>query len=191
MRNPPLLYLNRSNPLDICLDLKAYDPSDDGTSDHPTDLNAEGNLQPTEVLAGVEQPTYQDSTSTNYTYDAGNRLTQVQEKDAGGIVTATITRTYDGLDRLTQEVTAQGQLDYTYDNGARSCHRTLRGVDSRVMACPLRLEFLGANYHITSRDNARQHIILDARDCSVRLLVEAIPLVSPVVFPLTEPMTPQ
>jgi len=46
--------------------------------------------------------TYHDSTSTNYTYDAGNRITQVQEKNAGGTVTATITRTYDGLDRSIQ-----------------------------------------------------------------------------------------
>jgi YD repeat-containing protein len=48
--------------------------------------------------------TFQDGTSTKYTYDAGNRITQVQEKNANNVVTVTITRTYDGLDRLTQEV---------------------------------------------------------------------------------------
>jgi YD repeat-containing protein len=62
---------------------------------------------------------FPDSTSTNYTYDAGNRVTQVQEKDAGGAVTDTITRTYDGLDRLTQEVTAEGTVNYTYDTASR------------------------------------------------------------------------
>lgn len=62
---------------------------------------------------------FQDGTSTNYTYDGGNRITQVEEKDAGNAVTATITRTYDGLDRLTQEVTAQGTVNYTYDNASR------------------------------------------------------------------------
>ncbi|MBS0184287.1 MAG: RHS repeat protein [Nitrospira sp.] len=71
--------------------------------------------------------TFQDGTSTNYTYDAGNRITQVQEKNSGGTVTATITRTYDGLDRLTQEVTPQGQIDYTYDNASRRATMTVAG----------------------------------------------------------------
>jgi YD repeat-containing protein len=62
-----------------------------------------------------------------YTYDAGNRITQVQEKDSGGTVTATITRTYDGLDRLTHEVTAQGQIDYTYDTASRRTSMTVAG----------------------------------------------------------------
>ncbi len=71
--------------------------------------------------------TFQDGTSTNYTYDTGNRITQVQEKNSGGTVTATITRTYDGLDRLTQEVTPQGQIDYTYDNASRRATMTVVG----------------------------------------------------------------
>jgi YD repeat-containing protein len=71
--------------------------------------------------------TFHDNTSTNYTFDAGNRITQVQEKDSGGSVTATITRTYDGLDRLTQEVTPQGQIDYTYDNASRRTSLTVAG----------------------------------------------------------------
>jgi RHS repeat-associated protein len=71
--------------------------------------------------------TFQDGTSTNYTYDAGNRITQVQEKNAGGTVTATITRAYDGLDRLTQEVTPQGTVNYTYDNASRRATMTVVG----------------------------------------------------------------
>jgi RHS repeat-associated protein len=71
--------------------------------------------------------TFQDGTSTNYTYDAGNRITQVQEKDASNVVTATITRTYDGLDRLTQEVTAEGTVNYTYDNASRRTTMTVVG----------------------------------------------------------------
>jgi uncharacterized protein RhaS with RHS repeats len=51
--------------------------------------------------------TFPDWTSTNYTYDASN------------VVTATITRTYDGLDRLTQEVTAEGTVNYTWKDGGR------------------------------------------------------------------------
>jgi YD repeat-containing protein len=79
------------------------------------------------VLNLRTKATYHDSTSTNYTFDAGNRITQVQEQDAGGTVTATNTRTYDGLDRLTQEVTAQGTVNYTYDNASRRATMTLVG----------------------------------------------------------------
>jgi YD repeat-containing protein len=71
--------------------------------------------------------TFQYGTSTNYTYDAGNRITQIQEKSAGGTVTATITRTYDGLDRLTQEITTQGTVNYTYDNASRRATMTVVG----------------------------------------------------------------
>ncbi len=71
--------------------------------------------------------TFQDGTSTTNTYDAGNRVTQVQEKNSGGTVTATISRTYDGLDRLTQEITAQGTVNYTYDNASRRATMTVVG----------------------------------------------------------------
>jgi YD repeat-containing protein len=56
--------------------------------------------------------TYESTIS--YTYDAGNRMTQAVDS-AGG----TITRTYDGLDRLTNETTAKGSITYTYDNADR------------------------------------------------------------------------
>ena len=42
-------------------------------------------------------------------------------------MTATITRTYDDLDRLTQEVTAQGTVNYTYDNASRRATMTVVG----------------------------------------------------------------
>jgi RHS repeat-associated protein len=74
-----------------------------------------------------KKATFQDGTSTNYTYDAGNRITQVQEKNAGGTITATMTRAYDGLDRLTQEVTAQGTVNYTYDKASRRATMTVVG----------------------------------------------------------------
>lgn len=39
----------------------------------------------------------------------------------------TITRTYDGLDRLTEEATTQGTVDYTYDAGGRRTTMTVTG----------------------------------------------------------------
>jgi YD repeat-containing protein len=79
------------------------------------------------VLNRRTKATFHDSTSTNYTYDAGNRITQVQGKDAGGTVTATITRTYDGLDRLTNETTAHGAVTYGYDTASRRTSMTVAG----------------------------------------------------------------
>ena len=64
----------------------------------------------TVVTGGVAS--YESTTS--YTYDAGNRLTQVVDS-AGG----TITRSYDDLDRLTSEITPQGSISYGYDPAAR------------------------------------------------------------------------
>jgi len=54
------------------------------------------------------------STVSN-TWDSGDRLTQVNDSAAG-----MISHNYDGLDRLTQEMTPQGQVKYTYlANGLR------------------------------------------------------------------------
>jgi RHS repeat-associated protein len=66
------------------------------------------------TLAGFGQNGSNYQSSIVYTWDAGNRLTQILDSIAG-----TITRTYDGLDRLTQEVTPQGSVNYSYDNGSR------------------------------------------------------------------------
>lgn len=46
------------------------------------------------------------TTSTTYTFDAGDRLTQVVDTVSG-----TITRTYNGLDLLTNETTPPRQCD--------------------------------------------------------------------------------
>jgi RHS repeat-associated protein len=65
-------------------------------------------------------PTYQ-STIT-YTYDAGDRLTQVVDSAAG-----TITRGYDLLDRLTAETTPEGSISYTYDDADRRATMQVAG----------------------------------------------------------------
>ncbi len=114
----------RKDPL---LNIEAYTYDNNGNVATVTDRKGQVTTYTYDSLNRKTKATYQDGTSTNYTYDAGNRLTQVQEKDSGGTVTATITRAYDGLDRLTQEVTARGQVDYTYDNASRRTSMTVAG----------------------------------------------------------------
>lgn len=65
-------------------------------------------------------PTYESTVS--YSYDAGNRLSSVGDSVAG-----TITPTFDGLDRLTQEQTPQGTLNFTYDAANRRTSMTVAG----------------------------------------------------------------
>lgn len=114
----------RKDPL---LKTETYTYDNNGNVATVTDRKGQVTTYTYDLLNRKAKATYQDGTSTNYTYDAGNRLTQIQEKDAGNTVTATITRTYDGLDRLTQEVTAQGTLTYTYDNASRRATMTVAG----------------------------------------------------------------
>ncbi len=42
-------------------------------------------------------------------------------------IAGTITRAYDGLDRLTSETTSQGSVGYTYDNAGRRQTMTVPG----------------------------------------------------------------
>ena len=116
--------VTRQDPL---LNTDTYTYDNNGNVATVTDRKSQVTTYTYDALNRNATTTYQDSTSTNYTYDAGNRITQVQEKDAGGTVTATITRAYDGLDRLTQEVTAQGTVNYTYDNASRRATMTVVG----------------------------------------------------------------
>ena len=69
--------------------------------------------------------TYADSSTIAYTYDNGNRLTQVVDSIAG-----TVTRTYDGLNRLASETTPQGSVSYTYDAAGRRTGMTASGQSS-------------------------------------------------------------
>ena len=114
----------RKDPL---LNTETYTYDNNGNVATVTDRKSQVTTNTYDPLNRRTKTTFQDGTSTNYTYDAGNRVTQVQEKDAGGAVTDTITRTYDGLDRLTQEVTAQGTVNYTYDNVSRRATMTVVG----------------------------------------------------------------
>ncbi|ALA58606.1 RHS repeat-associated core domain-containing protein [Nitrospira moscoviensis] len=112
---------------DALLNTETYTYDNNGNVATVTDRKGHVTTYTYDALNRRTKATYHDGTSTNYTYDAGNRITQVQEKDASQTVTATITRTYDGLDRLTQEVTAQGTINYTYDNASRRATMTVVG----------------------------------------------------------------
>jgi RHS repeat-associated protein len=52
-----------------------------------------------------------------YTYDLGNRMTQAVDTQGGSPSSPgnTITRTYDGLDRVLSETKPEGTVSYTYD----------------------------------------------------------------------------
>ncbi|MGC1676735.1 MAG: RHS repeat-associated core domain-containing protein, partial [Candidatus Binataceae bacterium] len=63
---------------------------------------------------------YQSTIS--YIWDGGDRLTQVVDSIAG-----TIARAYDGLDHLTDEQTANGEVSYGYDNAGRRTSMTAVG----------------------------------------------------------------
>jgi RHS repeat-associated protein len=114
----------RKDPL---LNTETYTYDNNGNLATVTDRKSQTTTYTYDPLNRRTKTAFQDGTSTNSTYDGGNRITQVQEKDASNVVTATITRTYDGLDRLTQEVTPQGQVDYTYDNASRRTTMTVAG----------------------------------------------------------------
>jgi RHS repeat-associated protein len=115
---------SRKDPL---LQIEGYTYDNNGNLATVTDRKSQLTTNTYDALNRRTKTTFQDGTSTNYTYDAGNRITQVDEKDASNVVTATITRTYDGLDRLTQEVTPQGTVNYTYDNASRRATMTVVG----------------------------------------------------------------
>ncbi len=68
-------------------------------------------------------PTAYTST-VSLTWDKGNRLTQIVDTQGG--VSKTITRVFDDLDRLKQESTDQGEVNYTYDNASRRTSMTLK-----------------------------------------------------------------
>ena len=70
---------------------------------------------------------YQDT--INYSWDAGNRLTQAVDSVAGTISRqySNGTPAYDGLDDLLQETTPQGTINYTYDSTRRRQTMTVAG----------------------------------------------------------------
>jgi len=113
----------------------------DATHSYQYDDN--GNLTRKTLLA--------TGTYTQYSYDAENRLTTVEDFVAGNPTAAfRSTYRYDGLGKIS--------------NGVRSCLMHGEFGSLSGMARPLRLEYAGALYHVTARGNARQDIFLDDDD---------------------------
>ena len=64
-----------------------------------------------------------------YSWDAASRLTQIVDKRCANPTSSlncasptdvrTITRAYDSLDRMVQEITPQGEVNYAYDKAGR------------------------------------------------------------------------
>ena len=91
----------------------------------------------------------------NYTYDVGNRLTQVTDSISGNI-----NRTYDNLNRLTQEVTPQGSISYGFDADGRRTSMAASGqapvsysydIDSRLTQITQGASTVGFGYDSDSR----------------------------------------
>jgi RHS repeat-associated protein len=88
--------------------------------------------RPTTVYFNQTAPGTYD-TKIDYTYDAGNRLTQLNDSTPSS-PSAVIARGYDGLNRLTSETvtpagtsTPRSTVTYTYDNASRRATMTLTG----------------------------------------------------------------
>lgn len=68
-------------------------------------------------------PSYEST--VNYTYDTADRI-----QSAADSLSGTITRGYDGLDRITSETTPQGSISYVYDAVGRRQTMTVVGQPS-------------------------------------------------------------
>jgi RHS repeat-associated protein len=66
--------------------------------------------------------TFNDQNSVGYTWNTRNQNTQIVDSVSG-----TIVRTFDGLNRLTQEQSPQGTIAYTYDSASRRLSMTPSG----------------------------------------------------------------
>ena len=82
-----------------------------------------------DALRRLTQVTYDDMSTTNFTYDDGNRITEINDSNYGAIE-----RAYDGLNRLTNETTPQGEVSYTYDAAGRRTSMTVTGQTSITYA---------------------------------------------------------
>ena len=108
--------------------ITSYDGNDNVLT--ATDRKGQNVTYTYDALNRISTATYADGHVVSYTWDAGNRLTQIQ--DTVSSVSNTITRAYDGLDRLKQEQVVQGgttlgTVNYTYDTASRHATMSVSG----------------------------------------------------------------
>lgn len=120
--------ITRTDPLLHSATINSYDGN--GNVLTATDRKGQNVTYAYDALNRIASATFADGHVVSYTWDGGNRLTIVQ--DTVGGVSNTITRTYDGLDRLTEEQVVQassiiGTVDYTYDAASRRATMTVSG----------------------------------------------------------------
>jgi RHS repeat-associated protein len=101
----------------------AYDYDANGNLSQLTDRKGQITRYQYDPLDRISQVTFADNSTVTYTYDAGNRVTAMTDSN----VALPITRTYDGLDRLTSETTSEGSIGYTYDTDSRRATMTVNG----------------------------------------------------------------
>lgn len=83
-------------------------------TDRKGQLTQYAQVVPYDALDRLQRVDYADGSNVTLTWDAGNRLTVIADTVSG-----TITRVYDGLNRLTSEQTPQGTAGYSYDAASR------------------------------------------------------------------------
>jgi RHS repeat-associated protein len=87
-----------------------------------TDRKGQITIGSYDVLDRLGQITYGDASTITLNRDAGNRVVSLADSLNG-----TITRGYDLLDRLTQEVTPQGTVNYRFDGANRKTSMSAAG----------------------------------------------------------------
>jgi RHS repeat-associated protein len=108
----------------------AYDGNDNVTN--RTDRKGQQQVLTFDALNRLSQIQYKTNSggvesTVNYSFDAGDRLTQIADSASG-----TITRTYDGLDHLTNETTPYGSTGYQYDAAGRRGQLTVSGQSAPI-----------------------------------------------------------
>jgi len=111
--------------------------------------------------------TLPNGTQTTYTYDPASQVTNILHK-----ITATNTP-INNADYLYNNVGNKNRMGGKEQKGGQVLQSYMWAAIVTPMARPLRIEFPGAVYHVTSRGNARQDIAVDDHDRTTLLTLLA------------------
>jgi RHS repeat-associated protein len=78
-----------------------------------------------QIFTGFGQSGGAFESTIAYSYDAGDRLVQLNDSSFG-----TLSQAYDGLDRLVNEITPRGNINYSYDAAGRRTAMRVKGEQS-------------------------------------------------------------